>query len=261
MNSAENAVQWRDDHASWFLGFGLLLCVAALVRIPGWWRGSFNSGLSLGRQRTYLVQWVGGFFLVAGASIGSLPPGIDQISKARAGLSLLCMAVGILFLLLIPLVWHFRVFEFLVPPRLRRDVPGGPPDFGSGRPLAAAIAAASNAPERAPARKPAVTGPAGSGMLRFERPWTRWRDRLATYRVELDDGEVGTLRNGADFTIPVAAGIHTVRAAVSFTGSPTVEVQVRAGETTVVRIGPIPGNSLVQIAAPDTYLAIEVGEA
>jgi hypothetical protein len=58
----------------------------------------------------------------------------------------------------------------------------------------------------------------------------------------------------------VAAGNGTVRGAVSITGRPTVKVRVRDGETTVVRIPPVAGNPLVQVAAPDTYLTIEVAD-
>jgi hypothetical protein len=96
--------------------------------------------------------------------------------------------------------------------------------------------------------------------MRFERSRAGWRDRSSTYRVELDDFEVGTLRHDTAFTLPVAAGTHTVRGAASFTGSPKIKVQVRDGETTVVRIRPAVGNPLVQVAAPDTYLTIEVVE-
>ena len=260
MNIAENVTQWRPTSGTWVCAAALLLCVLALIRLPGWWRGSYNSGRSLGRQRTYLVQWAGITFLMIGALIASLLPGADQITVGQAWLGLLPMIIGAVFLMLIPLVWNFGAFEFLVPPRLRRNVPGGPPDFGRGRPFAAAVAAAQNAPRRAPARQPAATGPNGGGTLRFERPRAGWRDRRGTYRVELDGGEVGTLRHGAEFTVPVAAGTHTVRGAISFTGSPKVKVRVRPGETTVVRFRPVAGNPLVHVAAPDTYLAIEVAE-
>jgi hypothetical protein len=109
-------------------------------------------------------------------------------------------------------------------------------------------------------RNAAATGADGSGALRFERPRAVWRDRFVRYGVELDGNEVSTLRPGTDFTVPVAAGTHTVRGAIQGTGSPTVNVRVRAGETTVVRIRPATGNPLLQIAASDTYLEIEVAD-
>jgi hypothetical protein len=259
MNTAGNAGPGYHGHATFISAAALLLCVLALVRVPGWWRGSYNSGQSLGRQRTYLVQWVGCTSLMIGTVIASPLLEDADIADWLAWLALIFWCAGAVFIVLIPLVWHFKAFEFLVAPGLRRDVPDGPPDFGSGRPLGAAVAAAMNAPERAPAQMPAATGPDGSGELRFERPRAGRRDLLVAYRVEVDGGQVGTLRRGAEFTVPVAAGIHTVQGMVHFTGSPKLEVQVRAGETTVVRIKPMMvGNPLVQVAAPDTYLAIEV---
>jgi hypothetical protein len=260
MSIAENAAQWRLSNGTWVCLAALLLSVLALARVPSWWRGSYNSGQSLGRQRTYLVQWVGITFIMTGALFASLLPDGDQFTVWQAWFGLIPMIIGALFILLIPLVWIFAAFEFLVPPGLRRNVPGGPPDFGSGRPLAAALEAAQNGPPRAPAGQPAATGPHGSGTMRFERPRAGWRDRAGTYRVELDGLEVGTLRHNTAFTLPVAAGTHVVRGAISFTGSPKVKVRVRDGETTVVRIRPLAGNPIVQIAAPDTLLTVEVAE-
>jgi hypothetical protein len=260
MNIADDGAHWQLSAGTWVAAGALLLSVLALSRVPSWWRGDYDSGLSLGRRRTYLVQWAGITFLMLGTTFGTLLPDGGRFAVWQALAGLIPMAIGALFILLIPLVWNFAAFEFLVPPGLRRDVPGGPPDSGSGRPLAAAMEAARNALPRAPAGPPSATGPQGSGTVRFERPRAGWRDRRGTYRVEFDGLEVGALRHDTAFTLPVAAGSHTVRGAISFTGSPTLKVRVRDGETTVVRIGPRAGNPLVQIAEPDTYLTIEIVE-
>jgi hypothetical protein len=260
MNIADDVARWQLSGATWICAGAVLLSLLALVRVPGWWRGSYNSGQSLGRQRTYLVQWVGITFIMLGVLFASLLPDGDQFAVWQVWVGRIPVIIGALFILLIPLVWNFAAFEFLVPPGLRRNVPGGPPDFGSGHPLTAALEAQQNAPPRTPVGTPAATGPAGSGTMRFERPRAGWRDRAGAYRVELDDLEVGTLPHDTAFTLPVAAGTHVVRGAISFTGSPKVEVQVRPGETTVVRIRPVAGNPLVQVAAPDTFLTIEVAE-
>jgi hypothetical protein len=97
-----------------------------------------------------------------------------------------------------------------------------------------------------------------NGAIRFERPREGWRDLTRAYKVELDGSEVGKLRRGGELTVHVAAGMHSARGAIDWTGSPALPVEVRAGEVTVVRILAGVGKPLQNIAAADTYLRIEV---
>jgi hypothetical protein len=230
----------------WVPALGLLLCLGALVRVPSWWRGDYRGGRSLGRQRTYLVQWAAITFLAIGLLIATLLPDGDALTKGEALIGLIPMAIGVLILLLMPLVWFFQAFEFLVAPGLRRGALAGQSDFGPPVGPPAAV------------REPVAAGPAGVGTLRFERPRGGRRDWFLGYRIEIDGGQAGSLRRGGELTIPATAGSHTVRGAIQFTGSPTINIVVRAGETTTVRIRNGTGDPRGAIAGPDTYLNIEV---
>ena len=74
------------------------------------------------------------------------------------------------------------------------------------------------------------------GHLRIERKKGWWRDRLASYKIVVDDKVVGGVRNGAATELSVDPGHHTVYLVTSWHfGSPVVDFNVAQGERARVR--------------------------
>jgi hypothetical protein len=62
-----------------------------------------------------------------------------------------------------------------------------------------------------------------------------WRDRIRRYKVMVDGRQLGTIGNGETVELSVSSGPHRVRLAISWTGSPELEVQVPDGGVATVR--------------------------
>jgi hypothetical protein len=78
----------------------------------------------------------------------------------------------------------------------------------------------------------------GSGTLRVTRPAGPHRDSRRTYRLLVDGEERARLAPGEQVDLRLPAGPHRVRAAIDWTGSPEVAVQVRRGRRTALRAEP-----------------------
>ena len=74
-----------------------------------------------------------------------------------------------------------------------------------------------------------ITAVTETGNVVVRRVPGGYRDLLGGYRLEVDGVEAGRIRRGEQLELPVLAGRHGVRAAIDWTGSPVVEVEVLAG--------------------------------
>lgn len=77
-----------------------------------------------------------------------------------------------------------------------------------------------------------------TGWLLIQRPKEGARDKFRSYRVEVDGVAVGKVRRGRSLKVAVPAGWHEIRAAIDWTGSRTVRVEVRPTELTQVIVSP-----------------------
>ena len=81
-----------------------------------------------------------------------------------------------------------------------------------------------------------------TGTLLVRRPRLRYADRGRTYRVFVDDVDVGGVRNGETLEVPLSPGPHRVELRIDWTGSQAVNVELLPGSRTVLvarRIGNI----------------------
>jgi hypothetical protein len=83
--------------------------------------------------------------------------------------------------------------------------------------------------------------------VEFHRPRAKWRDRVRSYKLIVDEREVGKIRAGQTVRIEVSPGTHTVQARISWTGSQKIEFAVENGTHGRVRVEP----------AGDTFHALE----
>ena len=85
-----------------------------------------------------------------------------------------------------------------------------------------------------------VTQP--SARITVDRPAAVWRDRARKYRIEINGVHVGYIGNDEQLEFPVPPGRYDVRAAIDWSGSPVVRLQVEAGQTVRLTVEPA-GNS------------------
>lgn len=71
---------------------------------------------------------------------------------------------------------------------------------------------------------------AGDALLLLSRKNAKWRDRLRSYRVILDDDEVARIKRGQALELPVSAGRHEILLEIDWCSSPTVEFDAQPGE-------------------------------
>jgi hypothetical protein len=92
----------------------------------------------------------------------------------------------------------------------------------------------------------------------FIRPGGLYRDALRSYALEVDDVRRGRIKPGQTVAIDVEPGPHTVRARISWTGSPRHEVNLGPGEEIRLRVEPAgtPDMALSQLAGRTGYLRI-----
>jgi hypothetical protein len=64
------------------------------------------------------------------------------------------------------------------------------------------------------------------------------QDRRRSYRIEIDGQVVGRLGSAGTLRVPVAAGIHDLRARIDWTSTPVVGVSLRDDEERRVYVGP-----------------------
>jgi hypothetical protein len=70
----------------------------------------------------------------------------------------------------------------------------------------------------------------GPAELRITRQRFAWRDRFRSYRVLLDDVEVGRLRNGGEQVLPIAPGWHSLQIRIDWAGSEKRLFEAMPGE-------------------------------
>ena len=69
-----------------------------------------------------------------------------------------------------------------------------------------------------------------------------WRDRIRSYRVILDDGQIGLIGSGETRDFVIEAGRHDLRLKIDWTQSQTVQFDIDQGELVQFKCQPI-GNT------------------
>ena len=92
----------------------------------------------------------------------------------------------------------------------------------------------------------------GSASLVVERPY-QWGDLIRTYRVVIDDVEVGKLRPMRPFRCDLAPGEHTLQIRIDSTGSPVHELLIQARQETRCQVHYPPGGPRM---IPEGWLAL-----
>lgn len=82
-----------------------------------------------------------------------------------------------------------------------------------------------------------VNGHSLMSEIRMTQP-RAWSDKLRAYRILVDGKNVGEIREGSDFTIPVPPGLHTLQLRIDWCSSPEIKVAVEKGRTEFVSCGP-----------------------
>jgi len=98
-----------------------------------------------------------------------------------------------------------------------------------------------------------------TATLRVSRPAGPYRDARRSYRVLVDDEERAALRPGEHVDVPLPPGRHLVRAAIDWTGSPEVPVDLPRGRRVelVVRPAGPAWTALLQLVGRTRYLRLE----
>ncbi len=97
-----------------------------------------------------------------------------------------------------------------------------------------------------------------TGTLTVTRPAGPHRDARRAYRLLVDGEERGTLLPGGQLALRLPTGRHVVRAAIDWTGSSDVAVDVRAGRRTALRVEPAGSalTALFQVVGRRRYLRL-----
>jgi hypothetical protein len=81
----------------------------------------------------------------------------------------------------------------------------------------------------------------------------------AFIRHLIDDQSVGRLKRTSELTVAVKPGTHTIRATISGTGSPEMEVFVDSGtELSLLILPGREGSAMARAASTNAYLRIEL---
>jgi hypothetical protein len=97
------------------------------------------------------------------------------------------------------------------------------------------------------------------GALLFYRGLTL-ADFFRSYEIFVNGESVGRLRRRSELRVERSAGTYTCRAVISWTGSPTVEAEVKPGQTTKLHVLPGDQGSPMERALSDAeYLRIVFG--
>jgi hypothetical protein len=71
---------------------------------------------------------------------------------------------------------------------------------------------------------------AADAVIRVKRS-TSYPDRIRAYRILVDGQEMARLNDGESVELPVVSGRHTIVAKIDWCSSPTLNVNIRDGET------------------------------
>jgi hypothetical protein len=74
------------------------------------------------------------------------------------------------------------------------------------------------------------------------RPAAQWRDRARRYWIEINGARAGQIGSDEQVEFSVPPGVHDVRAAIDWTGSPVVRLALAPGQTARLTVEPA-GNS------------------
>jgi hypothetical protein len=85
-----------------------------------------------------------------------------------------------------------------------------------------------------------ITGMTVIATLTVVRPRGSWTDRVRAYQIVVDGAVKGSLRAGAEMSLALPPGAHTVQARSGRTASPDVPVHLGPGAT--VRLCAEPGD-------------------
>jgi hypothetical protein len=90
----------------------------------------------------------------------------------------------------------------------------------------------------------------------FTRPKGHYRDALRSYTLEVDGLPRGHIMPGQSVVVDIEPGPHSVRAQISWTGSPRVEVNLEPDETARLLVEPAgtPAQALWQVIGRTRYL-------
>lgn len=253
MDGPQQLDHLRSAHTALIAILGLPIAAWGLWGLRSWWRQTRPVGAVLPRRRSWLTK-VLIFVLFELFLLVDVASGHGILTTPWS--NIIEFAIGIPCLLLmcvVPFVNRFAVFDFLVAPALR-----GTDKAESHRAGPSSGNRHHKAPSGSGAGRPASRK--GGAYLRVCREKTLWRDRLRVYQIEIDGKAVGSIGNGKEFVSEVTAGKHTVRARISSTGSPAMEVFVAAGSIVSIRVEPALGDPFDGIRTPDGYLRLMLEE-
>jgi hypothetical protein len=78
-------------------------------------------------------------------------------------------------------------------------------------------------------------------VLTITRPRGFYRDSLRAYCIDLDGGQVATIRPGGQVELPITAGTHLVRARIDWTGSLNLRIETGPGQRIALCVKPAGG--------------------
>ena len=92
------------------------------------------------------------------------------------------------------------------------------------------------------------------------RPKGGYRDLLRSYRIEIDGVRVGRISRGQEVEFSVSPGTHQVRAAIDWSGSPVVQVDVADGGTARLVVAPAgsAATAIGQVWSRESWLTLSV---
>jgi hypothetical protein len=103
----------------------------------------------------------------------------------------------------------------------------------------------------------------GVGKVVVRRPAGKYRHALRSYVVRVDGAAIGKIAPGGEITSTIASGRHEIRAAISWTGSKSVRIDLIPDRTLTFEVRPA-GNALMsvlQILGRTGYLTLELVES
>lgn len=97
-----------------------------------------------------------------------------------------------------------------------------------------------------------------AGHLVVSRPRRGTSDLFRSYKVLVDGEQIGSVKRGRSLSFPVAAGKHEVHLEINWCRSPSLEVEVRPGETSNLVCWPTfqAWRAQTALANPDKWISL-----
>lgn len=104
--------------------------------------------------------------------------------------------------------------------------------------------------------------PSGSAELELVRARAGWADRWRSYQVLLDGVKVAKIRGGQTQVVPVEPGNHEVHLTIDWARSPSVDVDVGAGQRVRLKCwsNVRPFRTKRAMANPDAWIGLALDE-